>query len=203
LELEYQQKKQRHNYTLLQAFVNPKVWLLSLIYFTLVIGLYGISFWLPQIIKGFSGLNNFWVGLVSAIPYLVGAIGMLLVSSHSDRTKERRAHVAIPAFIGAFGLVLTAFFHHPVAALAALSLAALGIWSALGPFWALPTGFLSGTAAAGSLALINSVGNLGGFVSPYIIGLIKDATHSFTGGLLVMATALIVGGSLVLVVRHE
>lgn len=111
--------------------------------------------------------------------------------------------MAIPAFIGAFGLVLSAYFHEPVTALASLSLAALGIWGALGPFWALPTAFLSGTAAAGSLALINSVGNLGGFVAPYVIGLIKDATNSFTGGLLLMAAALLVGGILALIVRHD
>ncbi|MHC5611452.1 MAG: MFS transporter [Nostoc sp.] len=203
LQLEYEQKQRHNSYTLLQALVNPKVWLLSLIYFTLVIGLYGISFWLPQIIKDFSGLSNLWVGFISSIPYLVGAIGMVFVSSHSDQTGERRAHVAIPAFIGAFGLVISAYFHYPVTALAALSLAALGIWGALGPFWALPTAFLSGRAAAGSLALINSVGNLGGFVGPYVIGLVKDTTNSFTGGLLVLAAALLVGGILTLLVPHD
>ncbi|MEH2321753.1 MFS transporter [Nostoc sp.] len=203
LQLESEHKQRHNSYTLLQALVNPKVWLLSLIYFTLVIGLYGISFWLPQIIKGFSGLSDLWVGFLSVIPYLVGGIGMVFVGSHSDQTRERRAHVAIPAFIGAFGLVLSAYSHQPVTALASLSLAALGIWGALGPFWALPTSFLSGTAAAGSLALINSVGNLGGFVAPYVIGLIKDATNSFTGGLLVMAAGLLVGGILTLVVHHD
>ncbi|MEH1831442.1 MAG: MFS transporter [Nostoc sp.] len=203
LQLESEHKQRHNSYTLLQALVNPKVWLLSLIYFTLVIGIYGISFWLPQIIKGFSGLSDLWVGCLSVIPYLVGAIGMVFVGSHSDQTRERRAHVAIPAFIGAFGLVLSAYSHQPVTALASLSLAALGIWGALGPFWTLPTGFLSGTAAAGSLALINSVGNLGGFVAPYIIGLIKDATNSFTGGLLVMAAGLLVGGILTLVMHHD
>ena len=128
---------------------------------------------------------------------------MVFISSHSDQTKERRAHVAICAFIGAFGLVLSAYFYQPVTALASLSLAALGIWGALGPFWALPTAFLSGTAAAGSLALINSVGNLGGFVAPYVIGLVKDATNSFTGGLLLMAATLLVGGILTLLVPND
>ena len=144
-----------------------------------------------------------WVGFISGIPYLVGAIGMIFIGSHSDHTRERYAHVAIPAFIGAFGLVLSAYFHDSVTALATLSLAALGIWGALGPFWALPTAFLSGTAAAGSYALINSVGNLGGFVGPYVIGAFKDATNSFTNGLLVLAAALLVGGILTLVVRHD
>ncbi|MEH2182107.1 MFS transporter [Nostoc sp.] len=203
LRLEYERKTSYNNYTLLQALVNPKVWLLSLIYFTLIIGLYGISFWLPQIIKSFSGLSDLWVGFTSAIPYLVGALGMVFISNHSDQTRERRAHVAICAFIGSFGLVLSAYFHQPVTALASLSLAALGIWGALGPFWALPTAFLSGTAAAGSLALINSVGNLGGFVAPYVIGLVKDATNSFTGGLLVMAATLLVSGILTLLVPND
>ncbi len=203
LQLEYEQKTSHKNYTLLQALVNPKVWLLSLIYFTLVIGVYGISFWLPQIIKGFSGLSDLWVGFISGIPYLVGAIGMVFIGSHSDHTGERRAHVAIPAFVGAFGLVLSAYFHHPVTALVALSLAALGIWGALGPFWALPTAFLSGRAAAGSYALINSVGNLGGFVGPYVMGVFKDATNSFTGGLLFLSAVLLVGGILTLVVPHN
>ena len=99
LQLEYEHKTSHKNYTLLQALVNRKVWLLSLIYFTLVIGLYGISFWLPQIIKGFSGLSDLWVGFISGIPYLVGAIGMVFIGSHSDHTGERRAHVAIPAFV--------------------------------------------------------------------------------------------------------
>jgi ACS family tartrate transporter-like MFS transporter len=202
LHLEYEHKTRHKSYTLLQALVNPKVWLLSLIYFTLVISLYGISFWLPQIIKGFSGLSNLWVGFISGIPYLVGAIGMIFIGNHSDHTRERYAHVAIPACIGAFGLVLSAYFHDSVTALAALSLAALGIWGALGPFWALPTAFLSGTAAAGSYALINSVGNLGGFVGPYVIGTFKDANNSFTNGLLVLAAVLLVGGILTLVVRY-
>ncbi len=204
LQLEHEHKTQQHkSYTLLQAFVNPKVWLLSVIYFTIVIGFYGIRFWLPQIIKGFSGFSNLWVGFISGIPYFVGAIGMLFIGTHSDQTGERYAHVAIPAFIGAFGLLLSAYFHDSAIALATLSLAALGIWGALGPFWALPTAFLSGTAAAGSYALINSVGNLGGFVAPYVIGLVKDATDSFTGGLLFLSAVLFVGGILTLVMRHQ
>lgn len=202
LQSEYEHKTRRKSYTLPQALVNPKVWLLSLIYFTLVIGVYGISFWLPQIVKGFSGLSNLWVGFISGIPYLVGASGMIFIGSHSDKTGERYAHVAIPAFIGAFGLVLSAYFHDSITALVTLSVAALGIWGALGPFWALPTAFLTGTAAAGSYALINSVGNLGGFVGPYVIGTLKDATHSFTSGLLVLAAALLVGGILTLVSRR-
>lgn len=203
LRLEHEHKTSHNSYTLFQALVNRKVWLLGLIYFTLVIGIYGISFWLPQIIKGFSGLNNLWVGFISAIPYIVGAIGMIFIGSHSDSTGERRAHVAIPAFIGASGLFLSIYFHDSVTAIATLSLAALGIWGALAPFWALSTGFLSGTQVAGSLALINSVGNLGGFAGPFVIGALHDATNSFSSGLLVLAAALLVGGILTLIMPHE
>lgn len=199
LRQEQAQKTRQKSYTLLQAFRNPKVWLLSLIYFTLVIGIYGITFWLPQIIKGFSGLGDLGVGLLSSIPYLAGAIAMILVGQHSDRTRERYAHVALAALVGGLGLLLTAYVQDSIVALGTLSLAAMGIWAALGPFWALPTAFLSGTAAAGSYALINSIGNLGGFVGPFLVGTLKDRTHSFSSGLLVLAGALLAGGLLTLV----
>lgn len=203
IQLENDYKARHKRYTLRQALTNPKVWLLSLVYFTLVIGLYGISFWVPQILKSFSGLSDVGIGLVSGVPYLIGAIAMVRVGKHSDKTRERYIHVAIPAFVGALGLVLCAYSHHAMTAIASLSLAALGVWSALGPFWALPTTFLQGTAAAGSLALINAVGNLGGFVGPYVMGLFKDATGQFTNGLLILAVALLVGGMLTLILRHE
>ncbi len=128
LKLESELKEHHNSFTFLQVLVNPQIWLLSLIDFTLAISSYGISFWLPQIIKGFSGLSDLWVGFISSIPYLAGGIGMILISNHSDQTKERRAHVAIPALIGAFGLFLSAYFDHPVIIILSLSLALMGIW---------------------------------------------------------------------------
>jgi ACS family tartrate transporter-like MFS transporter len=158
--------------------------------------------WLPQIIEGFSGLGDFGVGLLSAVPYLAAAVAMVLVGSHSDRTGERRWHLAVPALVGAIGLALSAFLQPaPVLALAALSLAALGIWSAFGPFWSLPTTFLTGTAAAGGMALINSVGNLGGFLGPYLVGAVRSTTQNFTGGLLALALILLLGVVLALCLR--
>jgi ACS family tartrate transporter-like MFS transporter len=172
--------------------------------FTRTIGFSGISFWLPQIIQGFSGVSDLWVGFLSAIPYVVSAIGMVVIGNHSDQTGERRAYVAISAFVGAVGLLLSAYLHEPVTALAAFSLAGLGIWGGAGPLWALNTAFFGGTtAAAGSFALINSVGNLGGLVAPYIIGLFKDSTHSFTTGLFFMATALLFSGIITLGLRPD
>ena len=204
LRLKSEHKQQLKDYTLVQTLVNPTVWLVGLILLTRTISLYGISFWLPQIIQGFSGVSDLWVGFLSAIPYVVSAIGMIVIGNYSDRTGEHRTYVAISAFVGAVGLLLSAYSHEPVTALAALSLAGLGIWGGSGPLWALNTAFFGGTtAAAGSFALINTVGSVGGLVAPYIIGLFKDMTHSFTAGLFFMATALLVSGTMTLLLRPE
>jgi ACS family tartrate transporter-like MFS transporter len=143
------------------------------------------------------------IGFLSAIPYILSVISMVLSSIHSDRTGERRWHVAVPAFAAAIGWGLSAYFQTPWLVLASLSLAALGMYSTLGPFWSLPNSFLTGSAAAGGIALINSVGNLGGFVAPNLISRFKVLTNSFSGGLLAMSLTLFIGGLLVLCVRHE
>jgi ACS family tartrate transporter-like MFS transporter len=187
-----------HTPTLRGALEHPRVWLLSALYFVLVTGLYGITLWSPQVIQSVSGLGDVLVSVVSVIPYAAAAASMMAVGAHSDRTGERRWHVAGPAFMCALGLALSAWLDRPVAALAALSLAAAGVSSALGPFWSVPPTFLAGTAAAGGIALVNSVGNLGGFVGPSLIGLAKDATGGFAGGLLALSGALVVGGLLAL-----
>ena len=187
-----------HAATLGAALADRRVWRLAVLYFVLVTGLYGVGLWLPQMVKGLSGLGDVMVGVVSAAPYLVAAVGMVLVGRHSDRTGERRWHVAAPAFVGALGLALVAYLHSPIAALAALSLAALGTSSTLGPFWSTPASLLRGTGAAAGIALINSIGNFGGFAGPYLIGLVKEATGSFAGGLPVLAGGLVAAGLLAL-----
>jgi ACS family tartrate transporter-like MFS transporter len=184
--------------TLRAALGSGRVWLLGLLYFLLVNGFYGVSLWLPQIVQRLSGAGDLLVGVVSAVPYVVAAVGMVIVGAHSDRTGERRWHVAVPAVVGALGLVAAGRASSPVGALVALSVAALGIWSALGPFWALPTTQLRGTAAAAGIALVNSLGNLGGFAGPYGIGVVREATGSFSGGLDALAVALVVAGALAL-----
>jgi ACS family tartrate transporter-like MFS transporter len=201
LEAERAARPEKHEYTLRQALTNGRVWLLAILYFSLVMGLYGISFWLPQIVQSLSGLDEFLVGVVSAVPYLVAAVGMVAIGRHSDRAGERTWHVAGPAFVAAAGFVLSAFTMHPVAALFVLSLTALGIWGALGPFWTLPTAFLSGTAAAGGIALVNSVGNIGGFAGPFLMGFVRDRTGSFAGALMALAAILAAGGFLALRLR--
>jgi ACS family tartrate transporter-like MFS transporter len=187
-----------------QAFVDGRLWLLCGVYFGTVTSLYGISFWLPTIIEEFSNLNEFLVGLLSAFPYLAAAIGMVVFAWHSDRTGERRWHVAIPAGLAALGLALTGpIGASPVAQMAVLALAAMGTYSCLGTFWTLPATFLDSTAAAAGIALINSVGNLGGFVGPYVVGYIREATGSGYGAMLFLAAPMALVGLLTLAVRHE
>ena len=193
--------KQRQHMPLAQLFGNGKVWLLALVYFLFVMGLYGVSFWLPQLVKN-SGVDDvFTIGLLTAIPYFVAAVVMVLAARHSDRSGERRWHAAVAALAGALGLIVaTVYSDNTVIAMAALSVATAGILSTFPIFWSLPTAMLGGAAAAAGIALINSVGNLAGFVSPYLVGAIKDATHSTANGIYLLATSLVAGAVLVVAV---
>ncbi len=183
------------------VLASGRVWLLAIVYFTIPVALYGMSFWLPQILKTASGGSDFEVGMLSAIPYAVGASGMVVVGRHSDRTGERRWHVAIAAFVGGLAFAASAFVHTLVPSILLLSIAALGFASMLGPFWTLATSVVGGTGAAAGIALINSVGNVGGFVGPYLLGWVLDTTHSFAAGLVAIGAILIAGGALVLRAR--
>ena len=183
------------------AMTSGRVWLLAAVYFTIPVALYAMGFWLPQIIKSASGGSNAAVGLLSAVPYAVAAIGMVVVGRHADRTGERRWHIAAAAIVGGAAFGAAAFVHGTVLSLATLSLAMLGLASMLGPFWALATSFLNGIGAAAGIALINSVGNIGGFVGPNIIGYIRETTHSFAAGLVIVGVILGCGGLLVLAVN--
>lgn len=201
---EERQREQRHGLTLLTALSNPRVWLLCALYLTLAMGANGFALYLPELIRdSFPGGSKVQIGLLSAIPYCLAVVSMVFNGAHSDRTGERRWHVAVPAFLAAAGWALSGYSRSPWLVLAALSVAALGMYSTFGPFWSLPNSFLSGTAAAGGIALINSVGNLGGFVAPYMISRVKAATNSFTGGLMVMSLTLFIGGALALCARHD
>ncbi len=201
MQRENEAKQLRHGWTLRLALTHPKVWRLCWLYFSIVISFYGIAFWLPQILKSFSGVDNATAATLSALPYFAASIAMVVVAKHSDRTGERRWHVAGSAFAGASGLALAAYFRQrqsPWFAFLSICIAASGIWSTLGPFWSLSTAFLSGTAAAGGVALINSVGNIGGFVGPYLIGYVRQTTQSFTTGMLVLAATLVIAALLAL-----
>jgi D-galactonate transporter len=181
------------------AITNPQVWLLCLVYFCLIMGLYGVSFWLPTIIKAMGVQSATNIGFIYAIPYLAAAIGMVLIGRSADKRRERRWHIVVPCLLGAIGLVLSVYFSHtPALAIASLSIATLGIISALPLFWSCPTALLGGAAAAGGIAFINSMGNLAGFVSPYMVGFIKDATQSTDSGMYVLAGCLLIAGVLVI-----
>jgi len=181
------------------ALKSGRVWLLAVVYFTIPVALYGMGFWLPQIIKAESGGTDFEVGLLSAIPY----VGMVVAAGHSDRTGERRWHIALAAVGGGAAFALSGAFHGLAPSLAALSLAMLGLASMFGPFWTLATSRIGGVGAAAGIALINSVGNIGGFVGPSLIGYISDRTHSFTMGLVFIGAVLACGGVLALAVRDD
>src|SRR5262249_27180906 len=152
LQREREQARHHAHHTLDEALGSGRVWTLAFIYFAVIMSFYGISLWLPQIVQAFSGLTDVLVGFVSAIPYVAGSVGMVFIGKNSDRTGDRRIHVAVAAFAGAIGLTAAAFLKEPVAELAALSLAAVGIWGTLGPFWAMSSEVLSGTGAAAGIA---------------------------------------------------
>ena len=182
-----------------QSLRNPKVWILGLMYFGVVTGLYGISFWLPTLIKA-TGINNpLDVGLLSAIPYIAAVVAMVLVGVSADKRLERRWHFAVPAILGSLGLILSTIFADNTAfALAALTLASAGIIASLPLFWTFPPNFLSGAAAAGGIALIGALGNVGGFVSPYAVGFVKDLTRSTDGGMYFLAAVVFMSAILAL-----
>ena len=187
------------DHSALGAFRNGKVWVLAAAYFCFIMGLYGVSFWLPSLIKASGISNTTTIGWLVAIPYAAAVACMVWTSGHSDRTSERRWHIAIPAWLGAAGLVASILVPQtPLWAIVTLTLATMGILTGLAQFWCLPPAFLGGAAAAAGIALINSVGNLAGFVSPFIVGWIKDLTGSTNNGLLVIAASLVVGSAIVL-----
>ena len=174
-----------------RALRDPVVWHLALIYFLVVVGLYGFALWLPQLVKTIPGLSNVQIGMVTAIPYTVAAIGMVLVGASSDRRRERHLHMAVSTLVGAAGFVLAAYLRSPIPLVVALSVVAFGVLAPIGVFWSLPTAFLRGQAAAGGIAFINSIGALGGFVGPYAVGRVRERTGSFEAALLTLAAVML------------
>jgi nitrate/nitrite transporter NarK len=164
---------------------------------------YGLSFFLPQIVKAFGGLNNFEVGAVTALPYAVGAIGMILWSRHSDQTAERKWHAIIPLLIIVVGLAAAAAVADPVTKMAFLCVAGFGFFSVLPVFWTLPTTFLSGTSAAVGIAAVNSIGNLGGYFGPKIFGSLKDITGTDYASIMFLAACALIGAALVWILGHN
>ncbi|TFV71166.1 MFS transporter [Bradyrhizobium frederickii] len=202
LDSEIAAKQAVKHVSLGEALSSPKVIALSLIYFGFVGALYGMQFWLPQIVKAF-GLTNAQTGFVTAIPYLFGTIAMILWARHSDATRERVMHVGAPLLLTAVALGVSSSLTDSALTMVVLTIAAIGVFCCFGVFWTLPTAWLSGTAAAGAIALINSIGNLAGFGGPYLIGWVKEATGQTSTGLLVLAVLPLLAGILVFVGGHD
>lgn len=181
---------QQPHASLKDIVMSKSLWHLAMIYFLLVTGLYGISFWLPQIIRDFGSRDLISIGLLTAIPYAVAMVGMILISLHSDKTQERYWHLIACTACTCIGFILTVAFEHALLpSLAAFSLATMSVLSSVAIFWSFPTALLSGRLAAGGIALINSVGGLGGYAGPALLGWLRDITQRMESGLLSLAFA--------------
>jgi sugar phosphate permease len=196
---------QTESHSLRDGFRKPIVWLLCGIYFFFIMGLYGVGFWLPTLIKGSGVADPLLIGVLTTLPYAAAAIAMVLVGRSSDKYRERRWHLAIPGLLGTVGWLVSISVGTSSVSLsiAALTVATMGVMVTLSQFWNLPTAVLSGAAAATGIAVVNSVGNLAGFVSPYAIGWIIDKTHSTDLGVYTLAGCLTVGSLLALTVSKR
>jgi ACS family tartrate transporter-like MFS transporter len=202
LQREKEAKGKVHSHSIAEALRHREVILLALIYFLALIGIYGFNIWFPTIVKRATGLPNLTVALLSALPYVAGAVAMLWNGWHSDRTRERRWHTAVPLFVGgAFLGLAIAMQNHLLPAFLAMIIVGACTTAFMPSFWALPTAILSEAAAAASIGFINSVGNLGGFTGPFAIGYLSTRTHSFAPGLAVVLCAMILSGVIVLRLR--
>ena len=190
--------EKKHNLTLGQALRDWRVLTLAVVNFCTIIGSLGIGLWLPQIIRQL-GVSTTLVGVVTAIPYLCGAVAMVVWGRMSDRGSDRTIYPAIALFVGAIALVSSAFTPTPVLTIAALCVAVAAINACVATFWAVPSGFLTGRAAAGGIAMIVSIGNLGGFAGPYMIGFVRDLSGGFTAPLVAIGCALLFGATLMVV----
>lgn len=185
------------------VLINKLVWSFALCYFCLTVAMYGFQLWLPQIIKNLGDQPDTVTALLSAIPAVFQALGIILIGASSDKTGDRRFHMALSALIGAVGFAGTVLLGgHPVLQLACLCMTAFGIWGTVGPFWACATSTVSGATAATAIGLINSIGNLGGFAGPYFVGFIKTYTHDFGMALYTLCASLVLSGVLFLLVTR-
>jgi len=191
----------QHLHSIKDGLTNPRVLLLSGIYFFFTMGLYGVSFWLPSLVKASGVTNPLDVGFLSSIPYAAAVVGMILISRSSDSTGERRWHLSLAGVLGAIGLCASVFFAHDTTlAMVALTIGTVGVMATISQFWVMPPAILSGGAAAAGIALVNSVGSISGVVSPYVIGYVQTAYGSTGAGVLGLAASLIIGSVLVFTV---
>ncbi len=201
LAAEAATKLKKKKYTLVQAFTDRDVIILSAIYFAWICGFYGVTLFLPILVKALSSaITNKMVGFLVMAPYLCGFVAMYAVGRSSDQSGERRYHTVAGMLTGALGLAGSVYMADISVAFSVVfyTITVMGIYGAFGPFWSIPGSFLTNTAAAGAIAMINSIGNLGGFVGPYAMGFIHDATGSFTGGVLFLVACMLAAAALLL-----
>jgi MFS family permease len=200
---ERRAKESAQGHGLRDALGSGQVWLLGLVYFILLAAGFGLTFFVPDLVEDRTGFSDFEVGLFAAVPYAVATAAMLLVARSVERSGRRRLHVVVLTLVGAVGTGLTAHADSPLLLAMSITLAAVGILSAIPVFWSLPTAYLSGTAAAAGIALIAAIGNLGGFAGPAFTGATEDSSGGFETPLVVLAGLLVVGSVLTLLAREE
>ena len=199
---EHERKEAELSLTMWETLINPRVLMLSVIAFSIASMLLAVGFFLPQIVKGF-GLTNMQTGLVSIIPPAFGAVAMIWWGRHSDRAMERKIHLASAMLLAAAGLTAAALIDQPVLKMVCFTISAIGLNASLPVFWTLAPNFLTGPSAAVGIAFINSVAALGGFLAPWLLGLIKDATGGYMWGLVILSAGVTAGAALVLAIRHD
>jgi len=196
-----EEESQKEHVPMMQVFKSGRMWTMSAIYFTMAMSLYGVSFWLPTIIKGMGVTDNLEIGLLSSLPWIAAVFSMLLFARSADKMRERRWHVVVPMLMGSTGLILSVLLSgNHYLSFAALVLACMGIVSAIPLFWSLPTAFLVGVGAAAGIAAINSIANLAGFLAPYLVGWLKQLTSSTDSGMYLLAAVLVIGAGITLTV---
>lgn len=183
-----------------KVLISPRIWLLSMVYFGVSTTMYGVTLWLPTVIRAFSGLSYFWTGLIAILPFLVTVVVMVWVGMRSDKVGERRWHTAIPAFTAAVGLLVAAYGNSTVVVVAGITLGLAFAEGMVGPFWAMATTRMAGLSAAAGIAVINSLANLGGYFGPDIIGLFRTANGGFRGGLIAISLTVALSGAIALMV---
>ena len=201
---ELREKKGQQTTSHKTALTDPKLWYLALIYFVYTAGTLGVGYWMPQIIKGLSGyLSNTQIGFIATIPYIIASIVMNYWSRRSDRTGERRMHTALPLLVAGLTLLSVGMVSNPFIAMIFITISLAAMYCFKGPFWSLPTMILSPATVAVGIAVINSIGSLGGFVGPYAVGWLKDATGKMQAGLIFLSIILIIAFILVLAMKFE
>lgn len=203
LSVEQHAESSLRKENLWQVLVSPRIWMLSVVYFGVSTTMYGVTLWLPSVIRSLSGLSYFLTGLVSALPFVATAIVMVLVGMSSDRAGERRWHTAIPAFVGAAALVAAGYGSSAIVVVSCIGLGMACAESMVGPFWAMATSRMAGLSAAAGIAVINSLANLGGYFGPDIIGFFRKLNGGFRGGLLAIGATLAISGGIALVVGRR